>query len=119
MHKLLRDLSTLPIVRAGTEVPEKQVLFQHTAEDSKAFWGFGCSVPIKFSTWSSSKSSTKLASVQMKVYVEHIAHHFTGMVSVCLNLIFSTATGQCFLPTNKICLKQSYSSSTNTPRQVF
>lgn len=96
-HKLFRHLSALPTVWTGPEVLEEQVLFQNTAEDSKAFGGLGCSIPIKISAWGSFKSSTKPALVQIKVYVEH----FANMDWAHLSLILRAAAGQHFLPTNK------------------
>lgn len=39
--KMFRHLSALPTVSTGTELLEEQVLFQNTAEDSKAFGGLG------------------------------------------------------------------------------
>lgn len=99
-HKLFRHLPALPTVWTGPEVLEEQVLFQNTAEDSKAFGGLGCSIPIKFSARGSFKSSTKPALVQIKV-VEHFAHDFANMDWAHLSLILSIAAGQHFLPTNK------------------
>lgn len=96
-HKLFRHLSALPTVWTGPEVLEEQVLFQNTAEDSKAFGGLGCSIPIKISAWGSFKSYTKPALVQIKVYVEH----FANMDWAHLSLILRAAAGQNFLPTNK------------------
>lgn len=100
-HKLLRHLTALPTAWAGPEVLEEQVLFQNTAEDSKAFGGLRCSIPIKISAWGSFKSSTKPALVLIKVYIEHFAHDFANTDWAHLSLILSVAAGQHFLPTNK------------------